>query len=76
MYVLLVLVKRTLLPGASALGVLYTQSLAVSAVYVYKGDPFQLGPLPVGAVTFKADSDGIPKRTEGERAFVACGYLH
>lgn len=38
---------------------------AVSAVYVYKGDPFQPGPLEVDTVTFNTDSDGIPKRTEG-----------
>lgn len=33
-------------------------------MYVYKGDPFQPGPLEVDTATFNT-VDGIPKRTEG-----------
>lgn len=36
-----------------------------SALYVFKGDPFQPGPLEVSTVTLDEDPDGIPKRTEG-----------
>ena len=37
-----------------------------SAVYVYKGDPFQPGPLEVSSLTLNEDPDGIPKRTVGK----------
>ena len=42
----------------------HTRSPLGSALYVFKGDPFQPGPLGVSTVTLDEDPDGIPKRTE------------
>lgn len=37
----------------------------MTGVYVYSGNPFQPGPLPVSNVTLNKVPDGIPEHTEG-----------
>ena len=37
----------------------------MTGVYVYSGNPFQPGPLPVSNVTLNKVPDGIPEHTQG-----------
>lgn len=37
----------------------------MTGVYVYSGNPFQPGPLPVSNVTLNKAPDGIPEHTQG-----------